>query len=67
MHIAIVSTPFLSTPPKDYGGTELVVSDLVEGLVARGHEVRLYRDRRLADAAELRPCTHVRTGLPTCS
>ena len=38
MHLAVVSTPFLSTPPKDYGGTELVVSDLVEGLVAQGQD-----------------------------
>ncbi len=53
MHIAIVSTPFLSTPPKDYGGTELVVSDLVEGLVARGHEVRLYATGDSRTAAEL--------------
>lgn len=39
MKIALISTPFVSVPPKDYGGTELIVYELAEGLVARGHEV----------------------------
>jgi glycosyltransferase involved in cell wall biosynthesis len=43
----------LSTPPKDYGGTELVVSDLVEGLVARGHEVKLFATGDSRTTAEL--------------
>ena len=42
MKIAMISTPFLRVPPKDYGGTELVVHELVEGLVRRGHEVTLF-------------------------
>ncbi len=42
MRIAMVSTPFVSVPPTKYGGTELVVHELVEGLVERGHEVTLY-------------------------
>lgn len=54
MRIALVSTPFLSTPPRDYGGTELVVSDLVEGLVARGHEVTLFATADSCTSAELR-------------
>ena len=54
MHLAVVSTPFLSTPPKDYGGTELVVSDLVEGLVERGHSVMLYATGDSHTTAELR-------------
>ena len=54
MRIAVVSTPFLSTPPRDYGGTELVVSDLVEGLVARGHEVTLFATGDSRTSAELR-------------
>jgi glycosyltransferase involved in cell wall biosynthesis len=54
MHLAVVSTPFLSTPPKDYGGTELVVSDLVEGLVAQGHSVTLYATGDSHTTAELR-------------
>ncbi len=42
MRIAMISTPFVPVPPLDYGGTELVVFELVEGLVQRGHDVTLY-------------------------
>lgn len=42
MKIALISTPFLAVPPRDYGGTELVVYELAEGLVARGHDVTLF-------------------------
>lgn len=42
MRIAMISTPFLSVPPSTYGGTERVVHELVEGLVARGHDVTLF-------------------------
>jgi glycosyltransferase involved in cell wall biosynthesis len=53
MRIAVVSTPFLSTPPRDYGGTELVVSELVEGLVAQGHTVKLFATGDSQTTAEL--------------
>ena len=42
MNIAMISTPFVPVPPRDYGGTELVVYELVEGLIDRGHEVTLF-------------------------
>lgn len=42
MKIALISTPFVSVPPRDYGGTELIVHELAEGLVARGHEVTVF-------------------------
>ena len=42
MRIAMISTPFVPVPPRDYGGTELVVHELVEGLLRRGHQVVLY-------------------------
>jgi glycosyltransferase involved in cell wall biosynthesis len=42
MRIAMISTPFLSVPPPRYGGTELIVSELVSGLAAAGHEVTLF-------------------------
>lgn len=54
MRIAFISTPFLSVPPATYGGTELVVHELAEGLVARGHEVTLFATGDSATAAELR-------------
>ncbi|MBI4409817.1 MAG: glycosyltransferase family 4 protein [Gemmatimonadetes bacterium] len=42
MKIALVSTPFVAVPPRDYGGTELVVYELAEGLVRRGHKVTVF-------------------------
>lgn len=42
MKIALVSTPFLAVPPRDYGGTELVVFELAEGLREHGHQVTLF-------------------------
>jgi glycosyltransferase involved in cell wall biosynthesis len=42
MRIAVISTPFVSVPPKSYGGTELVVHELACGLVERGHDVTLF-------------------------
>jgi glycosyltransferase involved in cell wall biosynthesis len=42
LRIALVSTPFVSVPPKGYGGTELVVAELARALTARGVEVVVY-------------------------
>ncbi len=42
MRIALMSTSALSTPPKKYGGTELVVAELAKGLLHLGHEVTVY-------------------------
>ena len=42
MRIALVSTPFVAVPPAGYGGTELMIAELSEGLVRRGHEVTLF-------------------------
>ncbi len=54
MRIAMVSTPFVAVPPKTYGGTELVVSELVEGLQEAGHEVILFATGDSRTAAALR-------------
>lgn len=54
MRIALVSTPFVSVPPVDYGGTELVVYELAEGLVHRGHEVVVFATGDSRTRAELR-------------
>src|SRR5262245_56625319 len=42
MRIAILSTPFIRTPPPGYGGTELFCYELAEDLHARGHDVTLF-------------------------
>ncbi|HEX6533479.1 MAG TPA: glycosyltransferase family 4 protein [Gemmatimonadaceae bacterium] len=54
MRIALISTPFVSVPPRKYGGTELMVHELAEGLVRRGHEVTLFGTGDSTTAAELR-------------
>jgi glycosyltransferase involved in cell wall biosynthesis len=42
MRIAMISTPFVPVPPRHYGGTELVIHDLVEALLDLGHDVTLF-------------------------
>lgn len=54
MKIAQVSTGWLSTPPKRYGGTERVVNTLTEELVRRGHQVTLFATGDSATKANLK-------------
>jgi glycosyltransferase involved in cell wall biosynthesis len=42
VRIGLLAPVALPVPPVGYGGTELVVSMLAEGLVARGHDVTLF-------------------------
>ena len=42
MKIAQIAPPWIAIPPKNYGGTESVLSTLVEEQVAQGHEVTLF-------------------------
>ena len=42
MRIAILSPVWFAVPPTGYGGIELIVSLLADGLVDAGHEVTLY-------------------------
>lgn len=42
LRVAMVSTPFVPVPPRQYGGTELVVAELIDGLVERGARVTLF-------------------------
>jgi glycosyltransferase involved in cell wall biosynthesis len=41
LHVGLVAPPFLPVPPPRYGGTELVLADLANELVQRGHRVSL--------------------------
>ncbi|HNF05546.1 MAG: glycosyltransferase family 4 protein [Mycobacterium sp.] len=41
LRIVQIAPPFFDVPPKGYGGVETVLADLVEALVARGHDVTL--------------------------
>lgn len=42
MKIAHIAPPWLTLPPKNYGGTEIVLYNLVEEQVAQGHDVTLF-------------------------
>ena len=42
LRIGVVAPPWFSVPPVRYGGTEAVVSLLVEGLAAVGHDVTVF-------------------------
>ncbi|HWC76787.1 MAG TPA: glycosyltransferase family 4 protein [Blastocatellia bacterium] len=57
MRIAQVSPLFESVPPRNYGGTERVVSYVTEELVKLGHEVTLFASGDSITAANLVPCS----------
>lgn len=42
MRIALIAPPWLPVPPPAYGGSELVIDGLAQGLAATGHEVLLF-------------------------
>jgi glycosyltransferase involved in cell wall biosynthesis len=42
LKIALIAPPFIAVPPADYGGTELFVAHLAEGLSQLGLEVVVY-------------------------
>lgn len=50
----MVAPPFISVPPKVYGGTELFVAHLAEGLAKRGIEVIVYCNGESTVAVEKR-------------
>jgi len=53
MKIAHVAPPWFSVPPKNYGGTEAVLYNLVEKQVAQGHDVTLYASGDAQTSAKL--------------
>lgn len=55
MKIAIVSPFEERVPPKKYGGTELVVSNITENLVKMGHDVTLFASADSKTAGRLIP------------
>jgi glycosyltransferase involved in cell wall biosynthesis len=54
MRILLVTPPWIRVPPTAYGGIELVVSGLADGLVAAGHEVTLVAPGGSETRAQLR-------------
>ena len=55
MRIAQVAPLALPVPPDGYGGTERVIYDLTEALVARGHDVTLFASGDSVTSARLAP------------
>ena len=54
MRIALIASPFISVPPKKYGGTELFIAQLAEGLTRLGIDVVVYANGESTVQAELR-------------
>jgi glycosyltransferase involved in cell wall biosynthesis len=53
LRILQVAPPWFPVPPHGYGGTEQVVADLTDGLVAGGHDVTLLATADSVTSAEL--------------
>jgi glycosyltransferase involved in cell wall biosynthesis len=54
MRIGFIAPPFISVPPKDYGGTELFIGQLAEGLKAHGIDSIVYTNAESTVAVEKR-------------
>jgi glycosyltransferase involved in cell wall biosynthesis len=54
MRVALVSSPFLPVPPKKYGGTELFIAQLAEGLKNSGVDVVVYTNGESSVGVETR-------------
>jgi glycosyltransferase involved in cell wall biosynthesis/predicted SAM-dependent methyltransferase len=57
LKIGLISTPFLDTPPKNYGGLELVVANLGKALAEKGHDVTVIA----TEGSDVPGCKMVRT------
>ncbi len=53
MKIAHIAPPWIAIPPKNYGGTEVVIYNLVEEQVAQGHDVTLFAPGDAKTSAKL--------------
>jgi glycosyltransferase involved in cell wall biosynthesis len=54
MRIALIASPFISVPPARYGGTELFIAQLAEGLKTQGLDVVVYANGESRLNAEVR-------------
>lgn len=54
MKIALIAPPFLAVPPRNYGGTESFVAQLVKGLKTSDIEVILYTNGESTAPVEMR-------------
>ena len=56
LKVALIGAPHIPVPPPRYGGTELVIANLAEGLTARGHDVTVYARRISTVRCRVRGC-----------
>lgn len=54
MRVAIIASPFIPVPPRKYGGTELFIAQLAEGLRRAGIDVVVYACGESSVNAEVR-------------
>jgi glycosyltransferase involved in cell wall biosynthesis len=54
MRIALIAPPLIPVPPNGYGGTELFIAHLADGLTSRGHEVVVYANGESRLSCEVR-------------
>ncbi len=53
MKIAHIAPPWIAIPPKNYGGTEIVIYNLIEEQVAQKHDVTLFAPGDAKTSAKL--------------
>ena len=54
MRVALIAPPFLPVPPRKYGGTELFIAQLAEGLQDMGVDVVVYTNGQSTVGVETR-------------
>jgi glycosyltransferase involved in cell wall biosynthesis len=67
MKIAHIAPPWIAIPPKNYGGTEVVLYNLIEEQVAQGHNVTLFAPGDARTSAKLIsffPRSLIESGVP---
>lgn len=67
MKIAHIAPPWIAIPPKNYGGTEEVIHNLIEEQVAQGHDVTLFAPADAKTSAKLVsffPRSLIESGVP---
>lgn len=62
MKIALIAGAWLPVPPQGYGGAEVIVKGLADGLVEKGHEVILFASGDSKTKARLIPYTPTHIG-----
>jgi glycosyltransferase involved in cell wall biosynthesis len=54
MKVALIAPPFIAVPPKKYGGTELFIAELAQGLQRQGVDVVVYTNGEATVDAPIR-------------